>query len=381
MQKRTIILQAGNGGDGIVSFKRSYKVPKGGPDGGNGGNGGNIYVKFLNKVADFNKSIGSYVKAQNGQKGDTNNKNGKAGQHLVINIPKNYSLWLVEKNTKTQIVQTGKKPALLARGGKGGWGNTKFVLPNRKTPRFSQNGQKGETVAVEVLPKGSADVVIIGEPNSGKTTLLNMLSGSKARTGSYSGTTQAVNYGTFEDGKTLLVLADIPASQTKSNNEHISAASIVLCVVQNETLFPKYTKVCKKNQKIIKITTDINNNFLMSTKGSTNSPEVVEQIKEEFRSHAADPPNRKTETSPTPVTRTPTLKKSKFSVKKEGNSFVLEGSTPGLLAETLDLSNSEARYEFFRRMRLLGVNRDLLKLEAKTGDIVFVGGKEVSWDF
>ena len=119
----------------------------------------------------------------------------------------------------------------------------------------------------------------------------------------------------------------------------------------------------------------------MSTKGSTNSPEVVEQIKEKFRSHAADPPNRKTETSPTPVTRTPTLKKSKFSVKKEGNSFVLEGSTPGLLAETLDLSNSEARYEFFRRMRLLGVNRDLLKLEAKTGDIVFVGGKEVSWDF
>ena len=167
MKKRTIILHAGKGGDGIVSFKRSYKVPKGGPDGGNGGNGGNIYAKFLNKPTDFDKATGSLIRAQNGQKGDTNNKNGKAGEHSTVLVPKNYSLWITNNNEKKEIKYTNKHTHLLARGGKGGWGNTKFVLPNRKTPRFSQNGQKGETVTIEVVPKSTADAIIIGEPNSG----------------------------------------------------------------------------------------------------------------------------------------------------------------------------------------------------------------------
>ena len=77
----------------------------------------------------------------------------------------------------------------------------------------------------------------------------------------------------------------------------------------------------------------------------------------------------------------PPIKKDKFSVYKLGSKFVLDGSTPNLLAETLDLSNGEARYEFFRRMSLLGVNRGLIKSGARSGDIVLVGGKEISWEF
>ncbi|MBI51676.1 MAG: hypothetical protein CL779_00460 [Chloroflexi bacterium] len=381
MKKRTIILHAGKGGDGIVSFKRSYKVPKGGPDGGNGGNGGNIYAKFLNKPTDFDKATGSLIRAQNGQKGDTNNKNGKAGEHSTVLVPKNYSLWITNNNEKKEIKYTNKHTHLLARGGKGGWGNTKFVLPNRKTPRFSQNGQKGETVTIEVVPKSTADAIIIGEPNSGKTTLLNALSGSKAKTGAYPGTTQAVNYGTYEEGKTLLVVADIPASETKQTSEYIRSASVVLCVVETESLLSKYVDMCDNKQEIIKIVVGGQKDHLTIVYGQTNNTVVVNEIKKRLQNHFSTLDTGKTEEKLGLETKKPQPKKNKFVVLKKSNKFLLDGSTPNLLAETLDLSNGEARYEFFRRMKLLGVNRDLMKSGAKNGDIVLVGGKEVSWEF
>ena len=381
MKKRTIILHAGKGGDGIVSFKRSYKVPKGGPDGGNGGNGGNIYAKFLNKPTDFDKATGSLIRAQNGQKGDTNNKNGKAGEHSTVLVPKNYSLWITNNNEKKEIKYTNKHTHLLARGGKGGWGNAKFVLPNRKTPRFSQNGQKGETVTIEVVPKSTADAIIIGEPNSGKTTLLNALSGSKAKTGAYPGTTQAVNYGTYEEGKTLLVVADIPASETKQTSEYIRSASVVLCVVETESLLSKYVDMCDNKQEIIKIVVGGQKDHLTIVYGQTNNTVVVNEIKKRLQNHFSTLDTGKTEEKLGLETKKPQPKKNKFVVLKKSNKFLLDGSTPNLLAETLDLSNGEARYEFFRRMKLLGVNRDLMKSGAKNGDIVLVGGKEVSWEF
>jgi Obg family GTPase CgtA len=381
MKKRIIDLHAGKGGDGIVSFKRSYKVPKGGPDGGNGGNGGNIYAKFLNKTTDFDKSTGSIVRAQNGQKGETNNKNGRSGEHVIITIPKNYSLWITKNNEKKEIKYNYKKLHLLVKGGKGGWGNTKFVLPNRKTPRFSQNGQKGETTTIEVVPKSTADAIIIGEPNSGKTTLLNIISGSNAKTGAYPGTTQTVNYGTYEEGKTLLVVADIPESKTNQNSEHIKTASIVLCVVKNEQLLSKYTNMCDSGQKTIEIVVGEEKEPPSAICGQISDPVLVEEIKKRLQSHFSTLVTKKTTNIKTLETKKPQLKKSKFIVLKKESKFVLDGSTPNLLAETLDLSNGEARYEFFRRMKLLGANRDLVKSGAKPGDIVLVGGKEVSWEF
>ena len=381
MQKRNIRLQAGNGGDGIVSFKRSFKVPKGGPDGGNGGNGGNIYAKFLNKATDFEKSLGSLVRAQNGQRGETNNKNGKSGEHFTINIPENYSLWITKNNTRTEINQTSKKPFLLAKGGKGGWGNTKFVLPNRKTPRFSQNGQKGETVEIEVIPKNIADVIIIGEPNSGKTTLLNNLSGSKAKTGTYSGTTQTVNYGTYEAGRILFVMADVPESKTRLNSEYIRSASIVLCVAESESRLLKYTSMCGSNQKIISIVTKEQKNETSVVCGPTSNSVVVDEVKRRLEEHFNALLPKTTSNKKELEIKKPQLKKNKYFVSSSGSGFVLDGSTPNFFAETLDLSNGEARYEFFRRMRLLGVNRDLTKIGVRSGDIVLVGGKEISWEF
>ncbi len=382
MKKRTITLQAGKGGDGIVSFKRSYKVPRGGPDGGNGGNGGNIYVNFLNKTANFDKSIGSLVRAQNGQKGETNNKNGKSGNHTTIDIPKNYSLWLITSDEKKEEVkQKNNKPHLLVKGGKGGWGNTKFVLPNRKTPRFSQNGQKGETTTIEVSPKSSANTIIIGEPNIGKTTLLNTLSGSKAKTGPYPGTTQTTNYGTYEDGKTLLLLGDIPEAQTNQNDDHIKQAKIVLCVVKREKNLSYYTNMCNSNQKTVAIVVGERNKNPHVVYGSLDEPATVVAIKKKLKTLSLAILAKKKVVPQKPPTQKPPTKKDKFSVYKLGSKFVLDGSTPNFFAETLDLSNGEARYEFFRRMSLLGVNRGLVKSGAHPGDIVLVGGKEISWEF
>ena len=211
IDKAKIYVKAGDGGHGAVSFHREKYVPSGGPDGGDGGRGGNIILQVddnLNTLLDFRYQR-KYI-ANNGQNGGASNCTGKNAQDLVVKVPRG----TLVRDAKTQRIikdMSDHEPFVLARGGKGGWGNVHFATATRQTPRFAKNGLKGEEWEISLELKLIADVGLIGYPNVGKSTLLSVVSAARPKIANYHFTTLTPQLGVVrvDEGKSF-VMADIP---------------------------------------------------------------------------------------------------------------------------------------------------------------------------
>lgn len=207
-----ISVKAGDGGRGCVSFRREKFVPKGGPDGGDGGRGGHVWLRANRQLAtllDF-KYRKSYI-ADRGAQGLGARKTGKDGGDVVIGVP----CGTVVRNAETgevmcDMVDDGQE-VLIAKGGRGGWGNQHFATATRQAPRFAQPGEKGEEFELEMELKLMADVGLVGFPNAGKSTLISVLSAARPKIADYPFTTLVPNLGIvrYEDYKSF-VMADIP---------------------------------------------------------------------------------------------------------------------------------------------------------------------------
>ncbi|MCX7758923.1 MAG: GTPase ObgE [bacterium] len=247
-----IIVKAGDGGNGCVSFRREKFVPKGGPDGGDGGDGGNIIIKstqHLNTLIDYRYN--KYFEAENGEHGKGKNRHGKNGKDLVLLVPIGTTI-IDENNNKTELDHDNQE-VVIAKGGKGGRGNAKFTTPVYKAPKFAEKGQKGETKKLKLELKLIADVGIIGLPNAGKSTLLSIISNAKPKIADYPFTTLVPNLGVTIFNKKSIVLIDLPgiiegASQGKGLGllflKHFQKSKIFLHLID-------ITQDYKKNYKII----------------------------------------------------------------------------------------------------------------------------------
>jgi GTP-binding protein len=205
-------VQAGNGGRGSTSFRREKFVPFGGPDGGDGGHGGSVYLRAasgINTLADFR--IERAFKAGHGEAGGANDCTGRSGADLYVPVP----IGTVVRDSETRellgdLTSDGDE-LLVARGGKGGWGNQRFKSSTNRSPRQFGPGLPGEKRALEFELKVIADVGLLGLPNAGKSTLIRAVSAARPKVADYPFTTLYPNLGVVAVGEhRSFVMADIP---------------------------------------------------------------------------------------------------------------------------------------------------------------------------
>lgn len=204
-------VKAGNGGNGVVSFRQEKFIDRGGPDGGDGGKGGDIiFVASRNQNTLANFRYQKEIKATDGKAGSMRRKHGRSGEDLIVAVPVGTTVNDQDGATLMDLIED-EQQFVVARGGKGGFGNAHFVSSTRQAPRIAEKGEQGDELMVTLELKMIADVGLIGLPNAGKSTLLSVVSNAHPEIANYPFTTLTPNLGVVDiDKTTSLLFADIP---------------------------------------------------------------------------------------------------------------------------------------------------------------------------
>ncbi len=207
-----IFIRSGNGGAGSVSFRREKFIPNGGPDGGDGGKGGDVWIEAtegLNTLIDYRYQ--QHFKAKTGEHGKGRQMHGANSEDIVLRVPVGTEVFEEDEETLIVDLDEAGKRFLLAKGGNGGWGNTRFKGPVNQAPTFALPGQDGEERWIWLRLKLIADAGLLGLPNAGKSTFLAASSAAKPKIADYPFTTLTPNLGVIDLGpEQRFVLADIP---------------------------------------------------------------------------------------------------------------------------------------------------------------------------
>ncbi len=211
LDQAKIYLEAGDGGNGCMSFRREKFIEYGGPNGGDGGNGGNIIfkaVRNLNTLIDFRYQ--QHFRAEKGRPGEGSERTGRSGKDLIIKVPVGTEILAEDKKTVIADMVIDGEEVLVAKGGRGGWGNVHFKSSTNQAPERADPGKPGEQLAVWLRLKLIADIGLVGFPNAGKSTLLSVLTAARPKIANYPFTTLHPNLGVFYVFDKEYVIADLP---------------------------------------------------------------------------------------------------------------------------------------------------------------------------
>ena len=268
LDQAKIYVKAGDGGSGSASFRREKFVELGGPDGGDGGSGGSIVFiadRNLNTLIDFRYQ--QHFKAEKGQDGKGKKKTGKSGKNLILKVPVGTQVFEEDNNTFIEDLIKSEQKIVVANGGKGGLGNVRFKSSTNRAPRKKTDGSEGESFWIWLQLKVIADIGIVGMPNSGKSSLLSVLTNARPKIANYPFSTINPNLGVAHYNNKEVTLADIPGLIEGAHEgiglgdkflRHIERCKNILHLIDitNENLLENYSKVRKElfkySNKLIK---------------------------------------------------------------------------------------------------------------------------------
>lgn len=413
IDKVEVTISAGKGGNGRVSFRREKFISKGGPDGGDGGRGGNIvFVASRNQNTLARFRYDKDLSAQNGDDGRPKRQHGKNGAELFVDVPVGTVVMKGSEEVLADLTEDGQQ-AIIAHGGKGGFGNAHFVSSVRQAPKFAEKGEPGEAFTATLELKMIADVGLVGLPNAGKSTLLARISNARPEIADYPFTTLVPNLGVVDIGGTSLLFADIPgliegASQGKGLGHeflrHIERTAVILHLIDayNDDVTQAYKTVvdelCSHDKNLLnrpqivvlnkvegldeEIVDDLMTKLrkvvphdtpllAISTQagiGLDNLLYAAKNTVEEARASAAE------EVAHEEVPVHSLLDGADaWQIEKTENGFVVRGEDIEHFAVRTDFSNEEAVQRLRDILQKQGVMHELIRRGVKAGDQIIIG--------
>lgn len=405
-----IRVEAGKGGDGCLAFRREKFVEMGGPFGGNGGHGGDIIFKVdegLSTLLDLRYQ--KTLKAPNGENGKGKNQHGKGASALVVKVP--LGTVVTDLDTGFIIADLSHKDQeeVIAKGGRGGRGNTAFKTQTNTAPNFCENGEEGEHKTLKVEVKMLADVGLVGLPSVGKSTIISCVSKSKPKIAAYHFTTLNPNLGVVRssEGKSF-VMADLPGLiEGASNGEglgdkflkHIERTKVIAHVIdmagtEGRNPYDDFVMINKEleafNEKLIEKPMIIIANKMDLPEARENLEKFKEKVNLEiFEVSAATntglqavvdrlasmleeiPENPLYDDSQIESHVLYKFKREEpFTITKEDDIWVISGKEVERLFKMTKFSSEEAIYRFAKKLRKMGIDQKLEELGAKVGDQV-----------
>ncbi|MDH7577208.1 MAG: GTPase ObgE [Bacillota bacterium] len=414
-----INVKAGDGGNGVVSFRREKYVPAGGPDGGDGGRGGNVVLSAdsnLRTLIDFHYQ--KHYRAERGKHGRGKNQHGKNGADLVLRVPLGTVVRDLEGTFCVDMAAPGQQ-VVVARGGRGGRGNARFVSPQARAPRFAERGDSGEERWLELELKLLADVGLVGFPNAGKSSLLRRISGAQPKIAAYPFTTLEPCLGLVRiNEEKSFVVADLPGLIAGAHAgaglghrflRHVERTRVLIHVVDaagaegrdprddvrviNRELGFYNPELAKRPMIIAANKMDLpgaREKFFLLEKefpeftiypisaltgtGVDELLRAVSNILEKTEETIAVPPEsnyrvvKKREAGPG------------FKIDRENGIFTVSGKRVERLLERLDLENPDALRYFQHVLRRMGLEEALRLKGIRRGDVVKIKELEFKWE-
>lgn len=424
VDKAKVYVKGGDGGDGIVAFRREKYVPEGGPAGGDGGKGADVIFRVdegLRTLMDFRYQ--RHFKAPRGEKGRNKSQNGANAENMIVRIPP--GTVVIDDDTQEVIADLTRhgQQVVVARGGRGGRGNIRFATPNNPAPELAEHGEEGQERWVVLELKVMADIGLVGFPSVGKSTLLSVVSAAKPKIGAYHFTTITPNLGVVDvgDGRSF-VMADLPGLIEGAHEgvglgheflRHIERTRLIIHVIdmagsEGRDPFDDWQKI---NAELDQYNAELAKRPQIIVANKMDIPEAADNLKEfrkrigeinpeleilemssltrqgvqELLYKAADLLDQIPEEPAVEAVAEQTERKiykldkkedNSFTIRRENEMFVVESETIERMMKRMQLNTHEAILKLARTLRHMGVDEELRKRGAEDGTIVRIGDFE-----
>ncbi|MCI0783354.1 MAG: GTPase ObgE [Chloroflexi bacterium] len=419
-----LTLKGGDGGNGVVSFRREKFVPRGGPDGGDGGAGADVVITASRSVRTL-KELGRrrIYRADRGSHGQGSDKAGRRGKKLELKVPVGTLITIIgddgEEKPLGDLTSEGRS-VIAAAGGMGGWGNARFTTSVHRAPRIAQRGQLGQERRVRLDLKLLADIGLVGLPNAGKSTLLAAMSAARPRVGAYPFTTLEPSLGVVDVGWQRFVVADIPGLIEGAHEgaglgldflRHVERTRLLVHLIDGGNQDPwadmlainrelsEYGQGLQGRQQIVALNKvdmvevaerrgelealfrkgEVEPVFISAAGGEGVEDlvkELAHRLKEMDEAEAALNAAKAEEEPPPPVVR-PDGRPGSVTIDRQDGAYHVAGERAVAFAEMMPLEIEEGRAELWRRFGLWGVVGALKRAGAKRGDRIVLGSVEL----